>query len=192
MLYSLRTARTAMKPSMAFRFDVSRTRSSLRLMTVRVPLPTRACTCTSYSYSSITRTPMSNKLTLVRSLSSRIPHDSDEPRPPPPPLPQPQPEPKRGLIGGTIFAGSMLFGKTKYVLAALKVTKMAPLASMLITSATYSLFFGWPYAIGKAICLDVFVILFILLTLLLYIDMFRNGWTYICSRVWACSSHATL
>lgn len=82
---------------------------------------------------------------LVRSFSANVPHDSDEP-PPPPRRPE-----KRGLIGGTIFAGSLLFGKTKYVLAALKVTKMAPLASMLITSATYSLFFGWPYAIGKFI-----------------------------------------
>lgn len=53
-----------------------------------------------------------------------------------------------GMISGTVVAGSVLFGKTKYVLAALKLTKMAPLASMVITSATYSLFFGWPYAIG--------------------------------------------
>jgi hypothetical protein len=36
----------------------------------------------------------------------------------------------------------------KYVLVALKLTKMAPLASMVITSGTYALFFGWPYAIG--------------------------------------------
>jgi hypothetical protein len=70
------------------------------------------------------------------------------PAPPPPPPPPPLPQ-KQGLIGGAIFAGSLLLGKTKYVLAALKITKMAPLASMLITSATYSLFFGWPYAIGN-------------------------------------------
>lgn len=90
-------------------------------------------------------TGMYHHLKLIRPFSSNIPEDKENtpPSPPPPPLPQ-----KRGLIGGTIFAGSMLFGKTKYVLAALKVTKMAPLASMVITSATYSLFFGWPYAIG--------------------------------------------
>lgn len=34
------------------------------------------------------------------------------------------------------------------MLVALKLTKAAPLASMVITSLTYSFFFGWPYAIG--------------------------------------------
>jgi hypothetical protein len=53
-----------------------------------------------------------------------------------------------GFVSGTLVAGSVLLGKTKYILAAMKLTKMAPLASMVITSATYSLFFGWPYAIG--------------------------------------------
>ena len=38
-----------------------------------------------------------------------------------------------GLLG----AASVLFGKTKYVLAALKFTKLA-----------YSMIFGWPYAVG--------------------------------------------
>lgn len=85
------------------------------------------------------------KLTMIRSIS-KLPHDNEEPLPPPP-----APTEKRGLIGGSIFAVSVLFGKTKYVLAALKVTKMAPLASMLITSAMYSLFFGWPYAIGMTL-----------------------------------------
>jgi len=49
-----------------------------------------------------------------------------------------------GLLG----AASVLFGKTKYVLAALKVTKLASLGSMLVTIGTYSMFFGWPYAVG--------------------------------------------
>lgn len=49
-----------------------------------------------------------------------------------------------GLLG----AASVLFGKTKYVLAALKVTKLASLGSMLVTVGTYSMFFGWPYAVG--------------------------------------------
>lgn len=46
---------------------------------------------------------------------------------------------------GGIF---LLFGKTKYLFAALKITKAAPLVSMVLTSFAYSLFFGWPYAIG--------------------------------------------
>ena len=42
----------------------------------------------------------------------------------------------------------VLFGKTKYVLAALKLTKLAPLGSMILTVGTYSVFFGLPYAAG--------------------------------------------
>ena len=42
----------------------------------------------------------------------------------------------------------VLFGKTKYILTALKLTKLAPLASMVFTVGTYSLFFGLPYATG--------------------------------------------
>lgn len=49
-----------------------------------------------------------------------------------------------GLLGGA----SVLFGKTKYVLAALKLTKFASLASMIISIGTYSMFFGLPYAAG--------------------------------------------
>mmetsp|Transcript_2828 Transcript_2828/g.5512 ORF Transcript_2828/g.5512 Transcript_2828/m.5512 type:complete len:400 (-) Transcript_2828:96-1295(-) len=49
-----------------------------------------------------------------------------------------------GLLG----AGSVLLGKTKYLLAALKLTKLASLGSMLVTVGTYSMFFGWPYALG--------------------------------------------
>ena len=49
-----------------------------------------------------------------------------------------------GLLG----AGSVLLGKTKYILGALKLTKFASLGSMLVTIGTYSMFFGWPYAVG--------------------------------------------
>jgi Zn-dependent protease len=42
----------------------------------------------------------------------------------------------------------VLFGKTKYVLTALKLTKLAPLGSMIFTVGTYSMFFGLPYAAG--------------------------------------------
>lgn len=49
-----------------------------------------------------------------------------------------------GLVG----AASLLFGKTKYLIAALKVTKLASLGSMVVTIGTYSMFFGLPYATG--------------------------------------------
>jgi len=70
--------------------------------------------------------------------------------PPKPPLPPPPP-PKRSLGSMVSMAGTgalLLFGKTKYVLVALKLTKLAPLASMVITVGTYSMFFGLPYAAG--------------------------------------------
>lgn len=122
MMTALRSTRSLMRPISAFR--IMRT----------------SITCTTLSQGRLHHLETKSvKLTLIRSLSSKVPLDNDE-RPPPPQ--------KRGFIGGALFAGSLLFGKTKYLFAALKVTKMAPLASMLITSATYSLFFGWPYAIG--------------------------------------------
>lgn len=52
------------------------------------------------------------------------------------------------MFAALATGGIFLFGKTKYILVALKLTKMTPLISMLLTSATYSLFFGWPYAVG--------------------------------------------
>lgn len=55
---------------------------------------------------------------------------------------------RRGALATIGLGASLLLGKTKYLLAALKITKAAPLISMLLTSATYSLFFGWPYACG--------------------------------------------
>lgn len=49
-----------------------------------------------------------------------------------------------GLIG----AGAVLLGKGKYLLGALKLTKLASLGSMFLTIGTYSVFFGFPYAVG--------------------------------------------
>jgi len=43
-----------------------------------------------------------------------------------------------GLIG----AAGVLLGKSKYILGALKLTKMASLGSMVLTIGTYSMFFG--------------------------------------------------
>jgi hypothetical protein len=56
-----------------------------------------------------------------------------------------------GLLG----AGSLLLGKTKYILAALKLTKFASLGSMLFTIGTYSMFFGLPYAVCRESCLSL-------------------------------------
>jgi Zn-dependent protease len=64
----------------------------------------------------------------------------------------PRPPPNKrslGNIAGMAGTGALvLFGKTKYVLTALKLTKLAPLGSMLFTVGTYSMFFGLPYAAG--------------------------------------------
>ena len=53
-----------------------------------------------------------------------------------------------GMFATAGLAASILFGKAKYVFVALKLTKMAPLASMVISSFAYSFIFGWPYAVG--------------------------------------------
>ncbi len=55
---------------------------------------------------------------------------------------------KAGMLASLGVGASILLGKTKYVLVALKLTKAAPLASMLLTSFAYSFIFGWPYAVG--------------------------------------------
>jgi Zn-dependent protease len=55
---------------------------------------------------------------------------------------------KVGMIGSAALAGSVLFGKAKYVIAALKITKLSSLASMLLSSAAYGYIFGWPFGIG--------------------------------------------
>ena len=48
----------------------------------------------------------------------------------------------------TFTGASILIGKTKYLFVALKLTKAAPLISMVLSSFAYSFIFGWPYAIG--------------------------------------------
>ena len=50
-----------------------------------------------------------------------------------------------GIAGTTAL---VLFGKGKYILGALKLTKFASLGSMLLSVGTYSMFFGFPYAVG--------------------------------------------
>jgi len=55
-----------------------------------------------------------------------------------------------GLLRG-LGVGSgllLLFGKAKFVLVALKLTKFTSMASMLASMGVYSLIFGWPYAVG--------------------------------------------
>jgi Zn-dependent protease len=53
-----------------------------------------------------------------------------------------------GALGALGTGAIVLFGKTKYLLAALKFTKLASLGSMIFTIGTYSMFFGFPYAVG--------------------------------------------
>jgi len=78
----------------------------------------------------------------IACFSSR--NNNNDPKPGPPST-------KRSLgnAAGMVGTGALvLFGKTKYVLAALKLTKLAPLGSMILTVGTYSMFFGLPYATG--------------------------------------------
>lgn len=51
-------------------------------------------------------------------------------------------------VAAVATGAAVLMGKTKYLLVALKLTKMTPLISMLLTSFMYSFVFGWPYALG--------------------------------------------
>jgi hypothetical protein len=61
----------------------------------------------------------------------------------------PPPSSRRWAQGvGLLGAASVLFGKTKYLLAALKLTKLASLGSMFLSIGAYSMIFGWPYAVG--------------------------------------------
>lgn len=55
---------------------------------------------------------------------------------------------KAGMFASIGVGVSILAGKAKYALVALKLTKAAPLASMVITSLAYSMIFGLPYAVG--------------------------------------------
>ena len=42
----------------------------------------------------------------------------------------------------------MLWGKGKYILGALKLTKFASLGSLFVTIGGYTVFYGFPYAVG--------------------------------------------
>ena len=46
------------------------------------------------------------------------------------------------------IAAVFLMSKAKFLLVGLKLTKAMPLALMVLSSFAYSLFFGWPYAVG--------------------------------------------
>lgn len=69
----------------------------------------------------------------------------DDEKPPDDPTP---PKSRTGMMVSIGLGASFLFGKLKFVLIGLKLTKAAPLISMVISSAAYSFIFGWPYAIG--------------------------------------------
>jgi hypothetical protein len=71
-------------------------------------------------------------LLIVRSLSS-------SPKPPKKSL---------SILASVGVGASFLFGKLKYTFIALKLTKLAPMASMVISSFAYSFIFGWPYSVG--------------------------------------------
>ena len=49
------------------------------------------------------------------------------------------------FLGG---AAVLLAGKTKWLFAMLKLGKFTTLISMLLTSAAYAMFYGWPFALG--------------------------------------------
>ena len=53
-----------------------------------------------------------------------------------------------GRLAGLFGLATVAFGKMKYVLVALKLTKVAPVLSMVATSAAYSLIFGPAYGCG--------------------------------------------
>ena len=55
---------------------------------------------------------------------------------------------RMGMLGGALGAGALLFGKGKYLLGALKLTKFASLGSMVLSVGAYSMIFGLPYAVG--------------------------------------------
>ena len=52
------------------------------------------------------------------------------------------------MWGTALGAGAVILGKGKYILGALKLTKLAPLGSMLLSVGAYTMIFGFPYAVG--------------------------------------------
>lgn len=89
------------------------------------------------------RSPWHSQLGAVSYFSSS--GDNNQHQHPPP---QPSQSSRWAKGAGLLGAASLLFGKTKYVLAALKVTKFASLGSMVLSIGAYSMIFGWPYACG--------------------------------------------
>jgi len=51
-------------------------------------------------------------------------------------------------IASAAMGASLLLGKAKYIFVALKLTKLGPLFSMVMTSFAYSFFYGWQFAVG--------------------------------------------
>ena len=88
------------------------------------------------------RIPSSSLLVLQKQLGA-VSHFSSQ-------IPPPRKGGSRMMAqgAGLLGAASLLFGKTKYVLAALKLTKLASLGSMVVSIGAYSMFFGLPYACG--------------------------------------------
>ncbi|KAJ8600893.1 hypothetical protein CTAYLR_006989 [Chrysophaeum taylorii] len=67
-----------------------------------------------------------------------------------PPPPNEHPKPRRSMVSNLLGVGAIVYaiGKVKYVLLALKLTKMAPVLSMVASSAAYSFVFGPAYGCG--------------------------------------------
>ena len=55
---------------------------------------------------------------------------------------------RRGIFGLLASAGTFALAKGKSLLVILKLTKITPLISMIITSGAYAFIYGWPYALG--------------------------------------------
>mmetsp|Transcript_3875 Transcript_3875/g.7484 ORF Transcript_3875/g.7484 Transcript_3875/m.7484 type:complete len:426 (-) Transcript_3875:241-1518(-) len=91
--------------------------------------------------------------TAVRALSydTRRPEDRARGGVPGPDPEEPK-EPKGNALTrslGVMTTGAVLLaGKTKWLLAGLKFTKMMPAMSMLASTGAYAFFYGWPFAAG--------------------------------------------
>jgi len=96
------------------------------------------------NYYHTTRITMLPRSILVRHLS--LPPSSSDNKDPN--SDNPNPRNRNRLLASIGISAVFLMSKAKVVLVALQLTKALPLVSMLITSFTYSLFFGWPYAVG--------------------------------------------
>ena len=57
-------------------------------------------------------------------------------------------KPNMGTIASMGAAATMLFGKTKYIFAGLKLFKVTPILSMIISSGAYAMLFGPAFGVG--------------------------------------------